>query len=86
LESGARDVPATFRERDARVFRFLRGNAMMRENLLTTGDVLARLRISPMTLYRLECGGGFPVPIRVRRQKRWTEAEITGWEAKNRRR
>jgi predicted DNA-binding transcriptional regulator AlpA len=58
----------------------------MRENLLTTGDVLARLRISPMTLYRLECAGKFPIPLRVRRQKRWTFAEIEAWEQANRRR
>jgi predicted DNA-binding transcriptional regulator AlpA len=50
---------------------------------MTSKDVLHRLQISPMTLWRYETDptANFPKPMRLGRIKRYRRADVEQWEA-----
>lgn len=45
--------------------------------LLTPSDVALRLRISERQIYNLVADDGFPSPMKVGRQNRWRELDIS---------
>ena len=47
--------------------------------LLTKAEVLKRLSCSKSTLYVLMARDSFPIPIKLGRDNRWYEAEVTEW-------
>jgi excisionase family DNA binding protein len=53
--------------------------------LLTTGEVIAILRVDTRTLYRLIRSGNIPA-VRVGRQWRFKRSDLEGWLDRDRRR
>ena len=51
----------------------------MRQELMTTREVLDRLRIGRATLYRLMDAGNFPKPLKMMRNNRWRTADVDAW-------
>ena len=49
------------------------------QTLLKRDEVLALLKCTRATLYRLMDERGFPRPIKLVRDNRWFEVEVVGW-------
>ena len=49
------------------------------QTLLKRDEVLARLKCTRATLYRLMKDRGFPRPIKLVRDNRWLEIEVLAW-------
>ena len=53
--------------------------AVLRDQLLTTSDVMEWLSVRRSTLRRLRLEEGFPVPLKVGATNRWVKHEVDAW-------
>lgn len=52
------------------------------EVLLRHKEVLARVRVSKVTLWRMRADGAFPEPVKVsQRSVRWRQSDVDAWMA-----
>ena len=54
---------------------------MVTAELLTRDEVIARIKSSRATLYKLVSQDGFPLPLKIGGANRWRSDEVEAWIA-----